>query len=477
MRPGEKKARTSAMVALALLAGTAGCNWTTFDDLAADAPVRSIGAPSGFDSHDFGKLITPLSSGQGSAAAFIATSLNGLHVAVVKIDRGGGVKTDTVSDATLVDADGSSITSVAEIPDTSPTSLLLGSPTVRAEEAFGRVYKYTLPAPAAPAGGGTLNTFLIPSLGSNDSGEGRGLAAGYLDGVEATADYVVGSDNELAVVVDGAVASTALGTITVGTTPPTCDVSYEVGQDSKYGVHRPILAARLWPDARGATVQQLFVGATHGTGMGTLSILNVVNGTLNCLASVVGPRPQFGHALAAGDADGDGVADFLVVGSPGQQAFVYQGWPSLPAPMVPPALDITPANPAGVDFGYAVAALNVDGIPGDEVLVSDPRATVGGKTAAGHVLVYKYDPTANAMVQIGEIADHSPETDENFGYSLNVLNFCRADATALGSAPCPAASLSRVLLVGAANEVFVYFRVGDNIPVSAGQTVADVRTP
>ena len=472
MRPTGKTVGKTVTAALALLVTTAGCNWTTFDDLSSGAPVRSIGAPSGFDSHDFGKSITPLSNGQGSAAAFIATSLNGLHVALVKLDRGGGVKSQTVSDATLVEADGSSITSVAEIPGTSPTSLLLGSPTVRAQEDFGRVYKYTLPDPSTGASD-TAATFLIPLLGSNDSGEGRGLAAGYLDGVETSADYVVGSDNELAVVVDGAVATTALGTITVGTAAPTCDVSYEVGQDNRYGVHRPILAARLWDDARGPTMQQLFVGATHGTGMGTLSILNVVNGTLNCLASVVGPRPQFGHALAAGDADGDGVADFLVVGSPGQQAFVYQGWPSLAAPTVPPALPITPANPAGVDFGYAVAALNVDGLPGDEVLVSDPRATVGGKAFAGHVLVYKYDSTSNAMVQIGEIAHHSPGGDENFGYTLNVLNFCRADTTALGAGPCPKEELSRVLLVGAANEVFVYFRVGDNLPVPA----ADVRTP
>jgi hypothetical protein len=38
-------------------------------------------------------------------------------------------------------------------------------------------------------------------------------------------------------------------------------------------------------------------------------------------------------------------------------------------------------------------------------------------------------------------------------------------------AACPQGELSRILLVGAANEVFVYFRVGE-----LGQTVADVRT-
>ena len=464
-----------AMVALGLLAGGAGCNWTKFADQAADAPVRSIGAPSGFDTHDFGKSITPLSTGRGSAAAFVATSLNGLHVALVRIDSDGGVKTTLVSDSALVAADSSPITSVAEIPGPNPTSLLLGSPIIRTED-FGRVYTYTPPDPGNGGMDDTAKTLLLPLLGSNDGGEGRGLAAGFLDGVAGTADYVIGSDSELAVVVDGAAANTALGTITVGVAPQACDVSFDAQQDTRYGARRPILPARLWDDGRGPAFQQLFVGAPRSTGAGTLSILNVVNGTLTCLASVAGPAPEFGHALAAGDGDGDGVNDFLVVGSPGQQAFVYQGWPAVAAPVVPPALAITP-SPPGLDFGFGVAALNVDGLPGDEVLVSDPRAMVGGKSGAGHVLVYKFDAATNAMVQIGEIADHSPDTDENFGYTLNVLNFCRDGAAVAAGAACPPASLSRILLVGAANEVFVYFRVGDNIPTASGQTVADVRTP
>lgn len=466
-----RTATRMAMLALGLLFGTAGCNWTRFDDQSADAPVRSISAPSGFDSHDFGKSITPLSTGRGSAAAFVATSLNGTHVVLVKIDSGGGVKTTAVSDAALVAADRSSITSVAEIPGPPPTSLLLGSPVVR-DEDFGRVYTYTPSDPGNSSMDDTAKTLLIPSLGSNDAGEGRGLAAGFLDGAADTADYVVGSDNEIAVVVDGAVASTALGTTTVGTAPLGCDVWYDDStQDSRFALRRPILAARLWADARGPAVQQLFVGAPRGTGMGTVSILDVVNGTLNCLASMAGPAPEFGHALAAGDVNGDGVNHFLVVGSPGRQAFVYQGWADVAAAVVPPALAITP-SPQGVDFGFAVTALDVDGLPGDEVLVSDPRATVGGKTGAGHVLIYKFDAASNAMVQVGEIADHSPDTDENFGYTLNVLNFCRDDASVAAGAACPMAALSRILLVGAANEVFVYFRVGE-----LGQTVADVRTP
>ena len=470
---------------LGLMGLGAACNWTKFADDADRTPVRSIGQPSGFDSADFGKSITPLASGQGSAAAFIATSINGTHLVLVKIDRSGKVSTFPASDSAVAAADGSAITSVVEVPGAGPTTLLLGSPVVR-DEFFGRLYTYALPDLAAlgaaagtvGTGDGLVSTFLVPALGSADSGLGRGVAVGRLAGVEATPDYIVGSDNELAVVIDGVAANAAVGALNVGASPgPVCEVAYDMGQDNRYALHRPMTTARLWADPAGPTVQQLVVGSTHGATAGTVSIMNVSAGpALNCLASIKGDRPQYVHALASGDADGDGTPDFLVVGAPGQAAFVYRGWAALPLGSVPAPIAITP-TPAGVDFGFAVAALNVDGLPGDEVLVSDPRATVGGKAGAGHVLVYKYNPATALMEQLGEYADHSPDTDANFGYTLNVLNFCTADPAALvAGGACPAASVSRILMIGAANETFVYFRVGDNIPLQAGQTVPDVRT-
>ncbi|HEY4184771.1 MAG TPA: FG-GAP repeat protein [Polyangia bacterium] len=474
-------ASASLLSLLSLLACGTGCSWSKFGDDADKAPVRSIGAPSGFDSADFGKSLTPLSSGQGSAAAFIATSINDTHMVLVKLDHAGGVSSFPVSGTALVGTDGSAVTSAAEVPGSAPTTLLLGSPVVR-DEFFGRLYTYALPdlsalgaaAAKTGTGDGVAMTYLVPALGSADPGLGRGVTTGFLAGVAATPDYVVGSDNEVAVVVDGVPTTTAVGAISVGA----CEVAYDNTQDNRYLLHRPLMAARLWADPAGATVQQLFVGSTHGTGMGTVSILNVGldslgQPVLNCLASVTGARPQFGHALAAGDLDGDGAPDFLVVGAPGQQAFVYLGWNGVPLGTVPTPLAIAP-TPAGVDFGFAVATLNVDGIPGDEVLISDPRATIGGQVGAGHVLVYKYNPATATMDPIGEYADRAPDTDANFGYTLNTLNFCRADVA--GGAACPAESLSRLLMVGAANETFVYFRVGDNIPLQAGQTAADVRT-
>jgi hypothetical protein len=290
-------------------------------------------------------------------------------------------------------------------------------------------------------------------------------------------DYVIGSDNEITLAVDGAsVPTSPLAAGTLGA----CEISYDYQQDNRYLLRRPMLAARLWPDPADPMLQQLVIGSTHaGLTPGKLSILNVTPaGTLNCLAVVSGEKPQFGHALAIGDVDNDKSPD-LLVGAPGQQAFVYRGWAALPIGTVPPT-PIPIAPPGGVDFGFAVLAMDIDDDPGDEVLVSDPRASVDGQTGAGHVLVYKYNPATMQMDQIEELRDLSPEANANFGYTLNALSFCRPDPlmpTLPPSVPCRADLTSRILLVGAGNEVFLYYRVGENIPIQPGQTLPDVRTP
>src|SRR5881392_792714 len=118
--------RSRAIMA-ALWLGVGACNWTKFSDDADRAPVRSIGSPSGFDSSDFGKSLLPLSGGQGSAAAFIATGFNGSHMALVELDAGGGVTSSAVSTTAFSETESSAVSSVVEIPGSTPTRLLLGS--------------------------------------------------------------------------------------------------------------------------------------------------------------------------------------------------------------------------------------------------------------------------------------------------------------------------------------------------------------
>jgi len=457
-----RKATRWARASLALAVGVAGCNWTKFADEAESAPVRSISAPSGFDSSDFGKSILPLSSGQGSAAAFVATSINESHMVLVKIGRDGKVSSSTITSSQLAETSESPITSLAEVPGTTPTVLLLGTPIVKNKD-FGQTYTLEVPDPVAVA-----RKIYAPPLSSMTSGMARGLAAGHVAGGPAV-DYIVGSDDALAVMVDG---PSVPGMLAVVAQEPIggCEVAYDNLQENRYLTRRPILAAPLWNDPSPGSPDQIVLGITRSSGMpGKVEFLNVTAaGTFNCLAvdTPATAKPQFGHALVTGDFDGNGKLD-LLVGAPPLQAFVYLNFADRALGTVPAPIEIS--LPGSVDFGYAVAALNVDGLPGDEILISDPRASVGGQAGAGHVLVYHLDTSTGVVGQQSEIADLAPEANASFGYTVNALPFCSGD--------CPEnAPPGRVLLVGAANEVFLYYRVGE-IPTRNGVAAIDVRSP
>jgi len=452
-----------ASLAVAVAFGVAGCNWTKFADEAEKAPVRSISAPSGFDSSDFGKSILSLSSGQGSAAAFVATSINESHMVLVKIAPDGKVSSSTVTSSQLVETSESPITSLAEVPGSSPTQLLLGTPIVK-NQNFGQTYTLDVPDPIAVA-----RKIYAPPLSSMTSGMARGLAAGYVAG-GAAADYIVGSDDALAVMVDGP-SLPGMPAVVAQEPVGACEVAYDNLQENRYLTRRPILAAPLWKDPSATSPDQIVLGITRSSGMpGKVEFLNVTPaGTFNCLAvhTPATAKPQFGHALATGDFDGNGKLD-LLVGAPPLQAFVYLNFGDQPLGTVPAPIEISMSGPGVVDFGYAVAALNVDD-GADEILISDPRATVGGQTGAGHVLVYHFDPTSGTVGSPTEIADLAPEANASFGYTVNALPFCNGECS---SAAPPT---TRVLLVGAANEVFLYYRLGDNIPIRMDGT-KDVRS-
>src|SRR4029077_15091163 len=91
---------------------------------------------------------------------------------------------------------------------------------------------------------------------------------------------------------------------------------------------------------------------------------------------------RFGQALATGDFDGDGAAD-LLVGAPPRDAFLYKG--PITAATVPVQISYLDS---GGEFGAALAALNVDGAPGDEALIADNSALVSRVDLAGAVVVF-----------------------------------------------------------------------------------------
>jgi hypothetical protein len=196
------------------------------------------------------------------------------------------------------------------------------------------------------------------------------------------------------------------------------------------------------------------IGVPGANAPGTVVFYAVSAGAVTCAGILNAPalisgvvNAGFGAALAIGDFDGDGLPD-LLVGAPPNAVHLYKGPLTLPA--APTATIGKPASSA--EFGAALAALNLDGVKGDEALVGDPGATLNGVTGAGDVTVYT-GATLAAVTKTPVLTDHSPGTGEGYGSAVAGLPFCAV-------APCTAATLTPLPLVGAPGATFTYFTLG-----------------
>lgn len=100
----------------------------------------------------------------------------------------------------------------------------------------------------------------------------------------------------------------------------------------------------------------------------------------------------------------------------------------------------------GSNYGYALAAGDLDGDDYPELIVGAPRSDVGGATDAGAVFIYKFDLTNRtfALVDDMSLSPSSPTTGEQFGKSVAVAPWGTSGAN--------------VLVVGAEGKVYTYFR-------------------
>jgi FG-GAP repeat len=414
--------RTSIWLAVGVCGAgalAAGCDWRDFDNIQADTPVLVVSPPSGYSApSDFGRVILPLTPPtDGSAAArYLGSAINQTGLALVQIDGKGQASSQNVTGSALDNLGGEAITAMAQA--IGGGDVLLGSPT-----------------------GGSLLTLDLTSLVvtpfvlSTEPQFGMGVAGGSLHGL-GTHDWAVVSGSALHIFPNGSttdlsIADSAACPLTVSTSLPSAE-----------RINRAVVVGALMSGG-----SQVAVGTPVMTGAGSVSLfaLDATASTVTCALTLSAPMSadsRFGQALAIGDFDGDGNAD-LLVGAPPGRAYLYRG------PLVAgaaPAATISDATTGG-DFGAAMAALNLDGKGGDEALIADPDATVGGQAQAGSVAIFTGATLGTAMMTV--LSDHAPSSGEVYGSAVAALPFC-------ATSPCPA-KLPLLPLVGAASDVFTYF--------------------
>jgi len=414
------------VVAAALSA--AGCDWRDFDHIQADTPVLVVSPPSGYSApSDFGRVILPLTPPtDGSAAArYLGAAIDQTGLALVQIDAKGQASSQNVTSPALDNLDGEAITAMAEA--IGGGEVLLGSPT---------------------AAGGSLLTLDLTSLVvtsfvlSAEPQFGMGVAAGSLHGL-GTHDWVAVSGSALHVFIDGTTTDLSIPDSAA------CPLAVSTSLPSAEQINRAVVIGALMSGGL-----QVAVGTPVISGRGSVSLFAVdaTATTVSCALMLTAPMAadsRFGQALAIGDFDGDGNAD-LLVGAPPSRAYLYRG------PLVAgaaPAATITDTTTGG-DFGAALTALNLDGKTGDEALIADPDATVGGQAEAGSVAIFTGATLGTSMMP--GLSDHAPNSGEVYGSAVAALPFC-------ATSPCPAKP-PLLPLVGAASEIFTYFALGQADP-------------
>ena len=429
------------LVASLVVLAAAGCDWREFDKLKAKTPVAAIAPPSGYDADDdFGPLLLALAAPtDGSAAGrFLATATHRTAVDFTSFDAAGRASSIAVDHPGLDELLGAPVTAIAPLPG--GREVLLGAPN----PSLGDVLVMSLEPPH------TTQKFI------GTQGEphyGVGLAAANL-GAGPEPEIVVVSGSKLHVYVDRS---------------PTMDKAYMVGASDPCPfeipssglseddlLNRAVIVAPLLGSG-----MQIAVGAPTTSGGGHVSIFNfdATAGAVTCAMALTGAEAHFGRSMTLVDVDGNGTADHLLVGAPQTRAYLYSLPLSAGAAPVAMASETMPL----ANFGFSVAAFDIDGKPGDEMLVSSPDATVGNTTTAGRVFVY----TGATMTLLpstatfpNPLAEHAPGAGRGYGLAVAGMTFCPEG----GGADAGAGSCTKLPLVGSRSKVFAYFTLGKTDP-------------
>src|SRR5262249_9437048 len=136
LREGDVLMSTKQLrVTFLLLAGAAAaapaCTPGDFDKALENAPVRSIGVPSGYRSPDVGRVVRQLALPAGKPAVvarFLIAGTEFPSLAVVDLDAAGKAKVYTVPDTELADLRGESNAPAKSVVEMEDKQILIGAP-------------------------------------------------------------------------------------------------------------------------------------------------------------------------------------------------------------------------------------------------------------------------------------------------------------------------------------------------------------
>jgi hypothetical protein len=449
------RATLTALLLLGLLAPA--CKPSDFDDALVRAPVLSVGAPGGYKARDVGKVVRPLTVSEtrkaaGVSARFLVSGVDYPSLAVVELDASGRASTFVASEAQLADLTSESkaaLLSAAEIidPTAATTRVVTGAPHNGAVQtgmdAHGRVFYLDI---TDSAKGVDLKLTRGPDPGAR-SYVGLGVATGNVSGTDKP-DVVVTSLNQVTLYEDG--------NDTVGIESSGCDISWDNSHLEDKWQFRPVAIADV-ATAPGHEGGEILVGAPQVAGPGKVQVLRRAaptmaspNGVLECVTTLEPDDPQshFGVSVATADMDQDGQQDVLV-GDAAGSVYIFYG----PIDAKPPRAHLRirspyPIGSAQGDFGYRVVAMDVDGVPGPELVISAPEASLNDKLGVGQVFIYSKDGTLLSTVT----QDSSPGDKVSVGLTLSSTDFTTCGVT------------RPILLIGSVEQVFAYFRLPGGPP-------------